>query len=388
MFIAPKSLRLEGWRGVNHSFALVNQNQILHLARMPGLRLSHRDMPWAFGHWDAQRNSAGFSPEEAAVIDGLPPPDNARPDAIYRICAPFRPPEEDIRTATFMATELGLSDGNFSTPDGHDAFVRDGNLIITTSNWARGRIIEAGFPEEKVHVVSHGVDPAIFCPISAEERAASRANLGFHPDETVFLNVGVAVWNKGIDLVLRAFALLREKGHRVRLILKDQRDVYGMGVDSMVQSLIATCPALADPATIAAISIIPGNLTRPQLRQLFGVADCYVSPYRAEGFNLPVLEAIACALPVIVSSGGATDDFCNDDVAWRIETLPGARTEPNGFAPLRFVEPQFDDLVAAMTAYARGLRPNAERLARGREAVVGTFTWQRAAAEVVGLALG
>ena len=93
MFIPPKSLRLEGWRGVNHSFALVNQHQILHLARLPGLHLSHRDMPWAFEHWNAQRNSAGFSPEEAAVIDGLPPPDNTPPDAIYRICAPFRPPE-------------------------------------------------------------------------------------------------------------------------------------------------------------------------------------------------------------------------------------------------------------------------------------------------------
>jgi glycosyltransferase involved in cell wall biosynthesis len=388
MFIPPKSLRLEGWRGVNHSFALVNQHQILHLARMPGLHLSHRDMPWAFEHWNAQRNSAGFSPEEAAVIDGLPPPDNTPPDAIYRICAPFRPPEEPIRTATFMATELGLSEGSFSAPDGHDAFVRDDNLIITTSHWARGRIIEAGFPEEKVHVVSHGVDQGSFFPVSAEERAASRTNLGFHDDETVFLNVGVAVWNKGIDLVLRAFARLREKGHKVRLILKDQRDVYRMGVDSMVQNLIPTCPALADPATIAAISIIPGNLTRPQLRQLFGMADCYVSPYRAEGFNLPVLEAIACALPVIVSSGGATDDFCDDDVAWRIETRLGERQEANGFAPLRFVEPEFDDLVTAMTAYARGLRPNAARMAQGRERVLRDFTWQRAAAEVARLTLG
>jgi glycosyltransferase involved in cell wall biosynthesis len=52
-------------------------------------------------------------------------------------------------------------------------------------------------------------------------------------------------------------------------------------------------------------------LTQVQLRALYGIADWYVSPYRAEGFNLPVLEAQACGTPVITSSGGATDDFCS-----------------------------------------------------------------------------
>ena len=148
---------------------------------------------------------------------------------------------------------------------------------------------------------------------------------------------------------------------------------------TVAQSLVASCPELADPATIAAISVIPGNLSQMQLRQLFGIADCYVSPYRAEGFNLPVLEAIACGLPVIASSGGATDDFCNDDVAWRIETTPGTRTDPVSGETLRFVEPVFDDLVCAMTAFAKGLRPQA----LGRERVLEAFTWQRAAEKVV-----
>ena len=38
-------------------------------------------------------------------------------------------------------------------------------------------------------------------------------------------------------------------------------------------------------------------------------ADVYVSPYHAEGFNLPVLEAVACGIPVVVSAGGSTEDF-------------------------------------------------------------------------------
>jgi len=54
---------------------------------------------------------------------------------------------------------------------------------------------------------------------------------------------------------------------------------------------------------------------------LYQAADCYVSPYLAEGFNLPVLEAAACGLPVICTGGGSTDDFVTDQFARKIESV-------------------------------------------------------------------
>ena len=42
---------------------------------------------------------------------------------------------------------------------------------------------------------------------------------------------------------------------------------------------------------------------------LYNIADLYISPYRGEGFNMPVLEAMSVGLPVLVSAGGSTDDF-------------------------------------------------------------------------------
>ena len=51
---------------------------------------------------------------------------------------------------------------------------------------------------------------------------------------------------------------------------------------------------------------------------LYAACDCLVLPYRGEGFGLPVLEAMACGRPVIVTAGGATDDFVRDDFSWRI----------------------------------------------------------------------
>jgi glycosyltransferase involved in cell wall biosynthesis len=56
-----------------------------------------------------------------------------------------------------------------------------------------------------------------------------------------------------------------------------------------------------------------------QMNVMYGIADCYVSPYRAEGFNLPVLEAMVCGTPVIVTRGGATEDFIDGELSRSID---------------------------------------------------------------------
>ena len=73
-----KNMLIEGWRGVNHSFALVNQCQILEMLRLPELRLFHRDLPFAMAHWSNLTHSPGFAPADWAQISGLQAP-NAEP---------------------------------------------------------------------------------------------------------------------------------------------------------------------------------------------------------------------------------------------------------------------------------------------------------------------
>jgi glycosyltransferase involved in cell wall biosynthesis len=385
------SLLIEGWRGVNHSYALVNQYQILELLKLDGLRLFHRDLPYIFSHWNRATNGAGFSASDRQRIDNLPEPADSPIDCIYRICSPFRPGPagEKRRTFTFMITELGLSHGNFEAgSERSDFFTRDGNLIVTSTDWSRTRIIDYGFAAEKVVVIPLGVDAATFRPATPIERAISRANLGIADDETVFLNIGVAVWNKGVDALLLAFARLRGQGRRVRLILKDQRDVYGVSVEQTVRNAGEQCPLLLHAETMAAISIIPGNLDREQLRLLYGIADAYVSPYRAEGFNLPVLEAIACATPVIVTRGGATDDFCTDEVAFRIGGHAGCHENASTGLVGRFIEPDADELLAAMDWVATGRRLDAARCAEARTRILRDFSWPRAARELAALVSG
>jgi glycosyltransferase involved in cell wall biosynthesis len=139
---------------------------------------------------------------------------------------------------------------------------------------------------------------------------------------------------------------------------------------------------------MSAIAVIGGNLSPAQLRALYGIADCYVSPYRAEGFNLPVLEAIACGTPVIVTQGGATDDFCPDSVAYRIPGQFRATDDLSSSLAGKYIEPDFDTLVDTMDGFATGHRLVEARFAEMRGRILEAFSWARAAHALVKLAAG
>jgi hypothetical protein len=71
---AEQSLLIEGWRGINHSYALVNQHHILELRRLPDLALYHQDLPFYFNHWQKTPGGGGFEGAEEAAIEALGPP--------------------------------------------------------------------------------------------------------------------------------------------------------------------------------------------------------------------------------------------------------------------------------------------------------------------------
>ena len=68
------------------------------------------------------------------------------------------------------------------------------------------------------------------------------------------------------------------------------------------------------------IELIDDELSADELAALYRSCDVLVAPYRGEGFAMPVLEAMACGLPVIVTAGGPTDEFCPTGAGWRIDS--------------------------------------------------------------------
>ena len=354
-----KNLMIYGWRGINHSVALVNQNQIVSLQKFNDLKIYHLDAPFHNPNWNVNSNVSGFEQEEQLLINKpIAPTPEIEIDCVYTATFPFDLffKNEDFRKTkkvlNFIVTEFGLVDTDFVSKKGNvKDYLKNDDQIIVPSNWSKNKTIEYGFPESKVKVISHGINPKIFYPSDLNLKNEFKKNLGLDKDSYLFVNMGSMTWNKGIDLIVDAFIILRQKYSHIRLLLKDQSNLYGIQSQNIISQVLSKKPHLNQQELLSSFILINTNLTLSQLRSIYAGADCYLSPYRAEGFNLTVLEALACGSEVIVTEGGATDDFCYHSSIGKVKSNLVVSEELNkskGGNNLYYLEPELDSLVDEM----------------------------------------
>jgi glycosyltransferase involved in cell wall biosynthesis len=181
--------------------------------------------------------------------------------------------------------------------------------------------------------------------------------------------------NKGIDLLLRAFFEVHQRHPSARLVLKDEKNLYGLSGVAVVQDAMKRYPQLSSQGFLDAIKLLSVTLPMAEMRDLYCLADSYVSPYRAEGFNLPVIEAIACGTPVIVTAGGATDDFCEPRTSLQVSARRRTNAEVNWSGSGYHLEPDLDALIAAMEADIVAPRAQTEAFLQGQAQLRTDFSW-------------
>ena len=178
------------------------------------------------------------------------------------------------------------------------AFVRDG-------------YVAGGMPPGIVDVVPNGVDLERFMP----DGSGTRARRAREPrPRCTFLFVGGTIWRKGIDVLLAAWARAFGPDDDVRLVVKD----FGVETSYKGQTPGAEVRALAARDDVAPVTYLTEDLPAAELPALYRAADVVVLPYRAEGFCLPALEAMACGVPVIHTAAGPTGEFCPPDAGWAL----------------------------------------------------------------------
>lgn len=342
------AIQVEGWRGISHSYALVNQFQLLHWHKSNLASVHHIDMPFVMAHWATGANSAGFHADDMHIIQSISEP--IEPQAIYRIFAPFGlDTPVDLPTVTFAVTEFGLNDSNYNQ-EMVNRYAARGGKIHTPSTWSKNRLMASGMPEGIIHVIPHAADSNYFFQMDAQSIANNREAIGYQSDDVILLNVGTHHWNKGLDVLITAFATARQKNKRLKLLLKDQRSTYLMNSESYVHQTLSNI-GMNDPDTVDAIRLLSGHLDLSQLNALYNVADAYVTPYRAEGFNLPALEAQTCGTPVIATAGGATDDFLSDAHCIKIQgTLHENENLKEDLQINAYVDPDLNHLIDVLTS--------------------------------------
>jgi glycosyltransferase involved in cell wall biosynthesis len=175
------------------------------------------------------------------------------------------------------------------------------------SEYVRAMYVEAGVDADRVVTIPNGVDLDLFRPDGAE-RELPQAGEG-----TRFLFVGGLIARKGADVLFDAWREAFAGRDDVTLVLKDfgANDIYRDAGRGPILDHIAS-------GALPRIVLVEDDLSTDEVAALYRACDVLVHPYRGEGFAMPVLEAMACGLPVIVTAGGPTDEFVPDDAGWRI----------------------------------------------------------------------
>jgi glycosyltransferase involved in cell wall biosynthesis len=167
---------------------------------------------------------------------------------------------------------------------------RRARRVITISQSTAQDIARTlGIPAGKIDLAAPGYDPAMFHPLSVEAIAAFRRQKGL--PERFWLFIGTLEPRKNLLTLLEAYAALSPE-ERLPLIIGGGK---GWDYDPIFE-------------TVARYRLnvqFPGFIASDELPFWYNCAEAFVFPSVFEGFGLPVLEAMACGTPVIVSDASS-----------------------------------------------------------------------------------
>jgi glycosyltransferase involved in cell wall biosynthesis len=230
--------------------------------------------------------------------------------------------------------------------------LKQARSIICISEHCRQTTAEHfGVPLERMHVIHHGINPALAPAGKDDARGLVKKEYDLH-DEFVFY-VGKLEARKNIVRLIEAFSrMVAETDFKGDLVLAGKRYWDLDGIDEAVQKF-------GMENRVRELGFVPDA----HLASLFSACEFFVFPSLWEGFGFPVLEAMACGAPVVTSTVSSLPEIAGDGAV--------------------LVDPHSTDAIAAGMAEMvkssdfrdemrqRGLKQSAE------------FTWERTARETL-----
>ena len=214
-------------------------------------------------------------------------------------------------------------------------------LVTVSESSKRDIIAQMDVPADRLHIVPVGVDPKIFRPLPHIARVRGRLMTTTSSDVPM----------KGLAPLLEALAKVRTERSDIELVIIGKP-----------KSRSAIPPLIERLGLQHAVRFV-SEVTTERIVELYAEAEVAVVPSLYEGFSLPAVEAMACGVPLVATTGGALPE------------VVGTHDETGLLVP-----PGDPDALAGMLLRACGDADLRARIgAAGRTRVLDKFTWRATA---------
>ena len=153
-----------------------------------------------------------------------------------------------------------------------------------------------GVPLNKIHLIPNGVDTRRFTPANAEHKSLLREKLNLPQADIIAIYTGRLVSYKGLPLLLKVWKEIRCKYERPLLLLAGDGGLDIHNCESELRDYVKSTDLEEGVIFLGAVRTVPEYLQ---------AADLFVFPTENDAFPSSIVEAMACALPVVTTPVGA-----------------------------------------------------------------------------------
>jgi len=165
--------------------------------------------------------------------------------------------------------------------------------LVLPTNWAAEVCRKSGYQKD-IEVVPPGYDPEIFKPVD------------YFPQKCIFLSIGKWEVRKQQDQIVEAFHKAFGNKQDVSLWMSFENKFIGKEFNAnkarQYKDLLGSNLVILDRVS-----------EHEQIARIMQQAYCYVAPSLAEGFNMPLLESMACNKEVIATDYSGHTEFITDN---------------------------------------------------------------------------